>query len=182
MAVTALLSNVTAGTLDWTGLGAPEGFVTADIGDTYRNRTAGTLYVKTSGNATNTGWTLVLVGAKTVQVPLTLFAAGTLTAAADKARVKCPVAGSVVGVYASVLTAPTGAAILVDIHKAGTTLFTTQANRPSIAISGFDSLVAVPDVTAVAAGDILTVDVDQVGSSVAGANLLVAIALRVTTE
>jgi hypothetical protein len=34
-------------------------------------------------------------------------------------------------------TAPTGAAIIVDVHHSGTTIFTTQGNRPTIAISGF---------------------------------------------
>jgi hypothetical protein len=33
----------------------------------------------------------------------------------------------------------------------------------------------VPDVTAVAAGDLLSVDIDQVGSSTAGSDLVVAI-------
>ena len=33
----------------------------------------------------------------------------------------------------SVGTAPAGAAIIADVNKAGTTIFTTQANRPQIA-------------------------------------------------
>lgn len=182
MAVTGLIGSTAAGNTHWQGSGAPESFVTAQIGEFYADVTNGAMWLKVTGESTNTGWVRFLVGTKTVQVPLTLFAAGALTAAADKARVKCPVAGTIVGIYTSVLTAPTGAAILVDVNKAGTTLFTTQANRPSIAISGNDSAVAVPDVTTVAAGDVLTVDVDQIGSGTAGSNLLVAIALRVSTE
>jgi hypothetical protein len=79
-------------------------------------------------------------------------------------------------------TAPTGAAILVDVNKNGTTIFTTQGNRPSIAAGGNASSAAVPDVTSLAAGDFLTVDVDQIGSTVAGSDLTVIVTVqRVTT-
>jgi hypothetical protein len=43
----------------YTGTGSPEGAVTGDVGDLYTNRSGGagtTLYVKESGNGTNTGW------------------------------------------------------------------------------------------------------------------------------
>jgi hypothetical protein len=78
-------------------------------------------------------------------------------------------------VRASVGTAPTGAAVVVDAHKNGVTIFTTQANRPSIAAAGFTAKVTNQDVTAFADGEYLTVDVDQVGSTVAGADLTVQI-------
>jgi hypothetical protein len=42
---------------------------------------------------------------------------------------------TVTGVRASVDTAPTGATLIVDVNLAGTTIFTTQASRPAIAIS-----------------------------------------------
>ena len=90
-------------------------------------------------------------------------------------------------VIASVGTAPTGQAQIVDVHKvaaggaataAGTTVFTTQGRRPTIAATETVSAVShatngVPEVTDVAAGDILRVEVDQVGSGTAGANLVV---------
>ncbi len=69
--------------------------------------------------------------------------------------------------------APTGATILVDVNKNGTTIFTTQGNRPSIAISGVASSKATPDVTSLADGDYLTVDIDQVGSTLPGTDLLI---------
>lgn len=182
MAVTGLIGNTVAGEIHWLGSGAPEGFVTASVGETYQDQSAGTMWLKTSGAATNTGWTQFLVGTKTVQVPFTIFCSGALTAAANKARVTSPVTGTIVGVYISAITAPAGAAILVDVNKSGTTLFTTQANRPTIADGANDSVVAVPDVTSVAAGNVLTVDVDQIGSGTAGSNLTVSIAVRVSTE
>lgn len=102
---------------------------------------------------------------------------GTLTVVAGRGRFRAPKALTVVSVAASVNTAPTGASILVDLNKNGTTMFTTQADRPSIAAAAFASAEAVPAVTAIAEGDYLTVDVDQVGSSGPGADLVVVVEL-----
>lgn len=84
-------------------------------------------------------------------------------------------AATIVGVTATVGVAPTGAAVRVDVNKNGVTIFTTQANRPSIAAAGFVAAEATPDVTAVAAGDYITVDVDVIGSTLPGEDLLVEI-------
>lgn len=78
-------------------------------------------------------------------------------------------------VRASVGTAPTGAAIRVDVNKNGTSIFTTQGNRPNIAVSTFTSKVTNMDVTSIADGEYLTVDVDVIGSTVAGSDLTVAV-------
>ena len=75
----------------------------------------------------------------------------------------------------SVGTAPTGAAILVDVNRSGTTIFTTQGNRPTVAVSGFVDTAAVPDVTTVTTSQYLQVEVDQVGSTVAGADAVLTI-------
>jgi hypothetical protein len=80
-------------------------------------------------------------------------------------------------VRASVNVAPTGAAILVDVNKNGTTIFTTQANRPEIAVSTNTDVSGTPNVTSLASGDYLTVDIDQIGSTIAGADLVVTITL-----
>jgi hypothetical protein len=107
---------------------------------------------------------------------------GVLTTGAGVSRLPIGAAYTIQSVRAMVGTAPTGAAILVDVNKNGTTIFTTQGNRPSIAAAGNASSAAVPDVTALAAGDFLTVDVDQVGSTVAGSDLTVIVTVsRVTT-
>lgn len=78
-------------------------------------------------------------------------------------------------IRASVGTAPTGAAIILDVNKNGTTIYTTQANRPTIPISGFTVKSTNPDVNTFADGDYITVDVDQIGSTVAGSNLVVTV-------
>lgn len=107
----------------------------------------------------------------------TWFVAGTLSVAAGKYRIynDTGLTLTIRAVRASVNTAPTGAAIRIDVNKNGTTIFTTQGNRPNIAISGFTSKVTNMDVITLADGDYLTVDVDVIGSSVAGSDLAVAV-------
>lgn len=83
---------------------------------------------------------------------------------------------TVLGVRAAVGTAPVGSAILIDVDKNGTTIFTTQAHRASIAAAAnATSAEAVPDVSGFIAGDYLTVDIDQIGSGTAGSDLMVVI-------
>ncbi len=83
---------------------------------------------------------------------------------------------TVTGVRASLGTAPTGTSVIIDINKNGTTLFTNQANRPTIAISSNTSgNVTNMDVTTIADGEYLTVDIDQVGSGTKGADLTVQV-------
>lgn len=78
-------------------------------------------------------------------------------------------------VWASVGTAPTGADLIIDVNKGGTTIFTTQNNRPTVVAGSNVSTPAVPDVTLFESGSYLTVDIDQVGSTVAGADLTVGV-------
>lgn len=103
--------------------------------------------------------------------------AGVLTVDAGVSRFRFPVAATILGVSMACNTAPTGASIICDVNKNGTTIFTNQANRPTIAASAFATASEVTnmDVTSIAAGDYITVDVDQVGSTVAGADLTVLV-------
>ena len=78
-------------------------------------------------------------------------------------------------VRTTVNTAPSGQVIRTDINKNGTTIFTTQGNRPSIAIAANTSKVTNMDVTTLADGEYLTYDIDQVGSGTVGADLLVQV-------
>lgn len=109
---------------------------------------------------------------------LHFFVAGTQTTGTKKAAAVVGVAGEIVDVRAYLDTAPTGATFIADVNKNGTTIFTTQAARPTIAISGNASSTTAPAVTAVAAGDRLTVDVDQIGSSVAGSDLYLSVTIK----
>lgn len=108
--------------------------------------------------------------------------AGSLVVAVGAGRYLITAPATLIGAVASVGTAPTGAAILVDVNKNGTTVYTTQANRPSIAIAANASAIppVAPNVTALIAGDYLSVDVDQVGSTIPGSDLVVQVLLVAT--
>lgn len=80
-------------------------------------------------------------------------------------------------IRASVGTAPAGSALIVDVNLNGATIFTTQANRPTIA-PATNTDTATPDVTTWTAGSYLTVDVDQVGSTTAGSDLVVQVSAQ----
>lgn len=110
--------------------------------------------------------------------PFIVSVTGAITVAAGKSKIVMQAAYAVESIHAYANTAPTGAAIIVDVNKNGTTLFTTQGNRPTISASGNSSTNTAPNVTTFAIGDILSVDVDQVGSIVAGSDLTVTIRLR----
>lgn len=101
----------------------------------------------------------------------------TLSAAAGKARWIAPCDGTITAVKACSISAPAGSAIILDVNKGGTTIFTTQANRPTIAAAATTATTAgEPEVTDFSAGDVFTVDVDQVGSGTAGTGFTVSIA------
>lgn len=81
-------------------------------------------------------------------------------------------------ISAYVRTAPTGADIIIDVNLNGTTIFTTQANRPTIPDGTNVDASAIPDVTSITAGDVLEIDVDQIGSGTAGEDLVVVIQIQ----
>jgi len=83
---------------------------------------------------------------------------------------------TIASIRASVGTPSAGAAVIVDVKKNGSTIFTTPANRPTIAI-GAGTAVGIPDVTSLVAGDYLTADIVQVGSTATGAYLTVQVVL-----
>jgi hypothetical protein len=105
---------------------------------------------------------------------IVLSVTGTV-ATTSKAAVRMPHAGTIRSITTAVTTAPTGAALIADVNIGGTTVFTTQANRPSIAASEFSDNSGAIEAGTFAAGDVISVDVDQVGSSAAGANLSVLV-------
>ena len=102
---------------------------------------------------------------------------GTLTVKTGTFRWYPPYNITIIDVSAMVGVAPTGATVIVDVNNAGTTIFTTQGNRPAIAISGFHdvSSTADGDVTLTAETDYITVDIDQIGSTIAGDDLVVQV-------
>lgn len=106
---------------------------------------------------------------------LTFCVPGALTAGTGTMRWYMDATKTISNVLVSVGTAPTGASLIVDVNKNGTTIFSTQANRPTITATNFYDLSSTPDVTSLASGDYLTIDIDQIGSTVAGSDLVVRI-------
>jgi hypothetical protein len=98
---------------------------------------------------------------------------GLLTVDSGNLRFYSPGTMTIAEVFIAVNTAPTGDSIIVDVNKNGTTIFTTQANRPEIADGANSDTSGTPDVTALAKNDFLTSDVDQIGSTTPGQNLTV---------
>lgn len=86
---------------------------------------------------------------------------------------------TIAGIILEIGTAPTGADVIIDINKNGTSLYTTQANRPTIVIGETTATAVNPDITSLAAGDVLTFDIDQIGSTIAGSNLAMTIICEV---
>jgi|WetSurSiteA1Bulk_404760.scaffolds.fasta_scaffold05608_2 hypothetical protein len=82
-------------------------------------------------------------------------------------------AKTITRVFLSAGTAPVGAAIIIDIHKGGTTIFTNQANCPQIADSATTGASTSIDVTSWGEDEYLTMHIDQVGSGTAGSDLVV---------
>lgn len=77
-------------------------------------------------------------------------------------------------VYLSVATAPTGSAIKVDVQVDGTSIF-TGGSEAQIAISANVGSTTTFANNSWPAGSYLTWEIDQIGSSVPGANLVVHI-------
>ncbi len=99
-----------------------------------------------------------------------------LTTGTGKITFRMPFAMNNVTVRLSATTAPTGAPIIVDLKESGTTIFST---KPQIAISAKTSVGgAVPGVVsdnALADDAEITINIDQVGSTIAGTGLKVTI-------
>lgn len=109
------------------------------------------------------------------QLIATFSKQGTLTTATGALRHYVKNAWTINQVRASAGTAPTGASILVDVNKNGTTIWATQGNRVAIAASANTGTQTTFDTTALAANDYLTVDIDQIGSTIPGSDITVQV-------
>ncbi len=93
-------------------------------------------------------------------------------------RIYVDFSGAIIEVQASVKTAPTGATLICDINKNGSTIWTTQGNRITIAASGYTATKKIFNTTKVSAGDYFTIDIDQVGSTIPGGKLVVRLKIE----
>jgi hypothetical protein len=104
-----------------------------------------------------------------------------ITTGTSKLRFRMPFACTLLAVVFEAKTAPTGSAAVFDLNEAGTSVFSTN---PRIDAGGTDSSAsgtpAVISDSSIAAGAVMTVDFDQIGSTVAGAGIKMWINVRRT--
>jgi hypothetical protein len=98
-----------------------------------------------------------------------------LTVGAAKVTFHMPFAFNLTGISAGVTVVPTGADIIADVNDGGTSIMTTNKLRIDAGEESTHTAATPPALTdtALAAGAKITVDVDQIGSTIAGAGLKV---------
>jgi hypothetical protein len=108
--------------------------------------------------------------------------AGALSVATDQNGVWiAPRSAMIQYVYIYCRTPGSAGSTIVDVNKNGTSIFaTTQANRPTLAYDDADQVAksGAPDTTALVENDVLSIDIDQVGTD--AEDLTVIVALQVT--
>jgi hypothetical protein len=97
-----------------------------------------------------------------------------LTTGTAKVTFRMPYAFTLTAVRASVTTAPTGSTLIVDINEGGSTILSTKLSiDASEKTSTTAASAAVISDTALADDAEITIDIDQIGSTIAGAGLKV---------
>jgi hypothetical protein len=95
-----------------------------------------------------------------------------ITTGTAKATFRMPFAMTLTAVRASVTTAPTGSTIVIDINESGTTVLSTKLSiDASEKTSTTAATAAVISDSALADDAEMTIDFDQVGSTIAGAGV-----------
>lgn len=102
-----------------------------------------------------------------------------LTTGAAKITFRMPFAATLLAVRANVKTAPTGAILIVDINEEGTSVLSTKLSIDATEkTSTTAATAAVISDSALADDAEMTIDIDQVGSTVAGVGLKVGLYVR----
>lgn len=97
------------------------------------------------------------------------------TAATNVAQFRLP-ACTIQAVRLSCTTAPTGSIAIVDINEGGTSILSTKLSIDATELTSLDAATAVViSDTSIAANAAMTVDFDQIGSTVAGQNYFLEI-------
>lgn len=112
------------------------------------------------------------------------YIAGTLVVGANQSQeiVYRGPAGTIKRADAHVKTAPVGADLIFDININGTTIWSTQANRVKCADGVTSGTQTSFNTTSIADGDVLTLDIDQIGSGTAGSSATVMLEIEATAE
>jgi len=193
----ALVMTHGAGTLDLPG-GAPITTAAGDVGE-FVSTAADTVtcvnYTKATGKPVITDFANADINAS-AGIAVTKIAAMPydigFTAGFDADMVKEDVAVAtygemvmaractITGEVAYVDTAPTGATLIMDIMKNGTTIY--ASTKPLIAISANTHTVGVATTTALASGDRVTFKITQIGSSEPGEGVRFTLKCKTNTN
>lgn len=143
-------------------------------GDFAYSQTANTLY-KNDGSGGVAAWVAVNTGNPTESI---IIACSDETSAIvtgnAKVTFRMPYAFTLSAVRASVTTAPTGSTIIIDINEGGSTILSTKLSIDAgEKTSTTAASAAVISDTALANDAEITIDFDQVGSTIAGAGVKV---------
>jgi hypothetical protein len=102
-----------------------------------------------------------------------------LTAGTNRVRFRMPFAATLLAVRASVNTAPTGSTLIVDINEAGISVLGTKLSIDATEFSSTTAASAATITDSSLADDAeISIDIDQIGSTVAGAGLKVTLSVR----
>lgn len=136
-------------------------------------------YLPFCWNANDTKWDSIggAVGSSTEVLSVSCSnLTSSLVVSTNVGYYRMPYAMTLTQVKASVLTAPTGANLIVDIKKNGVTVLSTllsiDAGEKTSVTATTPAVISVP---ALAADDEITIDITQIGSTVAGVGLIVTL-------
>mgnify|MGYP006950286076 FL=1 len=102
-----------------------------------------------------------------------------LTTGTNKVYFRIPYAGTLLAVKATVNTAPTGSTLICDINEAGTSVLGTKLSIDASEKTSDTAASAATITDSALANDAeITIDIDQVGSTVAGKGLKVYLKVR----
>lgn len=110
-----------------------------------------------------------------------IFSGAVTAIAVVNPRLVFPYTVDILGVSLSVGTAPTSAAMIVQLVNDGSNAYTSTPTdvRPTIAASATTGTVGAPDLKpTLVAGKVLTATVAQIGSGTAGSDLTINVHLR----
>lgn len=113
-----------------------------------------------------------------VKQPLPLIFPGPLLVYTGGIHIPTDGAYQILNVRATVGTPAVGQAIICDLLVNNVSVFTTQANRPTIAAGVNASSVVVPDVVLLNENDQFSLNIVQVGNQVPGADLTMLVSLQ----
>lgn len=120
----------------------------------------------------------ITVTQHTTVTPLIGGTNGPLSTEVGTSNLYVPFDARVLAVTVALAEAPTVTAAIFDVNCNGTTIFTTQANRPQVQPGELTAISGPPDSADLTAGDLLTFDIDQIGSGQPGDTLVLSVWLE----